>query len=159
MRLALMDTSARPDTPEQTALRQALIDLARRGEFKGVTPRLLPQLIHPDRLGDGSLTAAVLAMAERVGRDAFFRQQRLIMNRPDSRRDLGLIHCPTLVLCGRQDARTPLAASEEMAEKIPRAALVVVEDCGHLAPMERPHAVTAVMRHWLQADPVRHGGV
>lgn len=134
-----------------TAHRQSLIDLTKKGQFKGVTPRLLPLLIHPDRLDDRALTEAVLVMAERVGKDAFLRQQRAIMGRPDSRRDLGLIHCPALVLCGRQDERTPLAASQEMAEKIPNAALVVIEDCGHLSTMERPRAVTAVLRYWLSA--------
>jgi pimeloyl-ACP methyl ester carboxylesterase len=148
-RLALLDTSARADGYEQTARRQALIDLARRGEFKGVTRRLLPQLVHPDRLNDSQLTETVFAMAERLGRETFQRQQRVIMNRPDSRRDLGLIHCPTLVLCGRQDILTPLAVSEEMAEKIPRASLAVIEDCGHLAPLERPRAVNAALRDWL----------
>ena len=150
-RLALIDTSARSDSHEQTAQRQALINLARQGEFKGVTHRLLPQLVHPDRIGDGQLSETIFAMAERVGREAFLRQQRVVMNRPDSRRDLGLIHCETLVLCGRQDALTALAVSEEMAEKIPRAKLVVVEHCGHLAPLERPQAVSAAMRSWLQS--------
>lgn len=149
-RLALLDTSARADTREKTKLRQDLIDLAQTGEFKGVTPRLLPRLIHPARMGDAALVGSVLAMAERVGRDAFVRQERLLMLRPDSRHDLSLIHCPTLVLCGRQDGLTPLAESEEMAEKIPRAKLVVIEDCGHLSAMERPRAVSAVLRYWLQ---------
>ncbi len=148
-RLALLDTSAHADTPERSQRRRDLMALAERGAFKGVTPRLLPELIHPDRLGDRAFAAAVLAMAERVGREAFLRQQVAIMTRPDSRRDLGAIHCPTLVLCGRQDALTPLAVHEEMAEKIPRATLVVVEDCGHLAPLEQPHAVSAVIRYWL----------
>jgi pimeloyl-ACP methyl ester carboxylesterase len=151
VRLALLDTSARADSHEQKAQRQALIDLAGGGEFKGVTRRLLPQLIHPDRLNESPLTETIFAMAERVGREAFQRQQRVIMNRPDSRRDLGLVHCPTLVLCGRQDVRTPLAVSEEMAEKIPSASLVVIEDCGHLAPLERPPAVSATFREWLSA--------
>jgi len=151
-RLALLDTSAQPDSHEVTAHRQSLIDLTEKGQFKGVTPRLLPLLIHPDRLDDRALTEAVLGMAERVGKDAFLRQQRAIMGRPDSRRDLGLIHCPTLVLCGRQDERTPLAASQEMAEKIPNASLVVIEDCGHLSSMERPRAVTAVLRYWLSVN-------
>lgn len=150
IRLALLDTSARADTPEKTKLRQDLIDLARTGEFKGVTPRLLPRLIHPARLGDAALVGSVLAMAERVGRAAFLRQERLLMLRPDSRHDLSLIHCPTLVLCGRQDGLTPLADSLEMAEKIPRAKLVVIEECGHLSTMERPRAVSAVLRYWLQ---------
>lgn len=148
--LALLDTSARPDTHEKIRFRQELIDLARRGQFKGVTPRLLPKLISSERLGDTELTESILAMAERVGRDAFLRQQRLLMNRPDSRHDLALIHCPTVVVCGRQDELTPLADSVEMVEKIPRGKLVVIEDCGHLSTMEQPHAVTAVLRYWLQ---------
>jgi pimeloyl-ACP methyl ester carboxylesterase len=149
-RLALLDTSARPDTLEKVKFRQELIDLARMGQFKGVTPRLLPKLIHPERMADGELVDSILAMAERVGRDAFLRQQRLLMNRPDSRHDLALIHCPTVVVCGRQDGLTPLADSEEMAEKIRRAKLVVIEHCGHLSTMERPRAVSAVLRYWLQ---------
>jgi pimeloyl-ACP methyl ester carboxylesterase len=150
VRLALLDTSARADTQEKIKFRQELIDLARTGQFKGVTPRLLPKLIHPERMADRALVESILAMAERVGRDAFLRQQRLLMNRPDSRHDLALIHCPTVVICGRQDGLTPLADSEEMAEKIPRAKLVVIEDCGHLSTMERPRAVSAVLRYWLQ---------
>ena len=149
-RLALIDTTARPDDARTQEIREGLIRLAHRGRFRGVTPRLLPSLVHPDRLDDRDLRAAVLGMAERTGREAFVRQQQAIMRRPDSRHDLRLIHCPTVVMCGRQDARTPLAGSMEMAEKIPRSALVVVEDCGHLAPLERPRAVSAVLRYWLQ---------
>lgn len=149
-RLALLDTSPFPDTLERTDDRQALIDLVRQGAFKGVTRKLLPRLVHPDRLGERALVDDVTAMAERVGRDAFVRQQRAIMMRPDSRRDLGLVHCPTLVLCGRQDELTPLAESREMADKIRTAVLVVIEDCGHLSTLERPRAVSAVLRYWLQ---------
>ena len=149
-RLALLDTSARPDTPEQTERRGGLIELARMGQFKGVTPRLLPMLIHPDRLGDAELTGTVMAMAERTGKDAFLRQQSAILKRIDSRPHLAAIRCPALVLCGRQDTLTPLEAHQEMADAIPRASLVVVEDCGHLAPLEQPHAVSAALRYWLQ---------
>ena len=45
---------------------------------------------------------AVRAMTERIGRDAFLRQQAAIMGRPDSLPGLPGIACPTLVLCGRQ---------------------------------------------------------
>ena len=52
-------------------------------------------------------------------------------------------------MCGREDELTPLAAHEAMAEAIPGARLCVIEECGHLSSMERPHAVTALMRDWL----------
>jgi pimeloyl-ACP methyl ester carboxylesterase len=148
-RLALLDTSARADTLERTALRRGLIELARKGEFKGITPRLLPQWIHPDRLHDQALTREIMAMTQRVGRDAYLRQMQAIMGRPDGRADLPRIAVPTLVLCGREDQSTPLALHEEIAALIPGATLVVVERCGHLSTMERPDEVSAALRRWL----------
>jgi pimeloyl-ACP methyl ester carboxylesterase len=84
-----------------------------------------------------------------VGPEAFVRQQTANAARPDSRPDLARIACPTLVACGRQDALTPLALSEEMARGIPNSTLVVIEDCAHLPTLERPQAATALLRYWL----------
>ncbi len=148
-RLALIDTQARADTAEQVKTRKDLIHLATIGKFKGVTPRLLPNLIHHDRLDDPTVRDVVLDMAERVGQEAFVRQQTAIMGRQDGREDLRSIRIPTVVLCGRQDSLTPPELHEEMAERIPGARLVIVEEAGHLAPLEQPHAVTAVLRYWL----------
>src|SRR5260221_156958 len=149
IRLALLDTSAQTDTEEQRTRRHGLIELAGIGHFKGVTPRLLPLLIHQDHLADQKLVDTVIGMAERVGHDGFVRQQTAIMGRPDGRADLKRIACPTLVLCGRQDALTPVALHEEMAAAIRGARLVVIENCGHLSPLEQPEAVTAAIRDWL----------
>lgn len=148
IRLALLDTSARPDTPEQMRRRRGLISLSRSGRFRGVTPRLLPQLIHPARL-DGPLPREVMAMAERVGKDAFLRQQEAIMHRPDSRPDLPRIAVPTLVGVGAEDALTPPELAAEMAALIPGARLRHFADAGHLPTMETPDAVTAAMAAWL----------
>lgn len=148
-RLALLDTAATADDAEKRKNRLDLIKLAETGKFKGVTPRLLPLFLHPDRLTDAPLTGAVMAMTERVGKDAFLRQQRAILDRIDSRPHLAAIQVPTLVLCGRQDSLTPLARHEEMAAAIPGARLSVIEECGHLATMERPVAATAMLRDWL----------
>jgi len=149
VKLALLDTNAGADTDKQRRRRRGLMALADQGEFRGVTPRLLPMLIHPERTGEEALTGEVMAMAERVGRDAFLRQQKLIMDRPDSRPWLSSIRLPTLVLCGRQDAISTLEMHVEMAGAIPGARLAIVEECGHLASLERPHATTALMRDWL----------
>ncbi len=149
-RLALLDTSARADTPEQMARRRGLIELAQKGRFKGVTPRLLPVLVHPDRRNDRPLLERIVKMAGEVGREGFLRQQRAIMNRADSRADLFDVRCPTLVLCGRQDDVTPPEVAAEMASAIDGARYVLLEHCGHLSPMERPEAVTAALRDWLR---------
>jgi pimeloyl-ACP methyl ester carboxylesterase len=149
-RLALFDTSARPDTPEQTRRRRALLALSESGMFRGVTPRLLPQLLAPANLA-GPLGAEVMAMAERVGRPAFHRQQRAIMHRADSRPGLGAIAVPTLVAVGEEDALTPPHLAEEMAAGISGARLARIPGAGHLPSMETPAAVTELLRDWLRA--------
>lgn len=147
--LALINTSARADTPETHRRRQGLIGLAHHGKFKGVTPRLLPQLIHPDRLHDAPLCQLVMDMAERVGRDAFVSQQKAILGRVDGRADLPNITVPTLIIVGAEDAISPRDHAEEMAALIPTAELHVLPHCGHLSPLEQPDTVTALLRSWL----------
>ena len=152
IRLALLDTSARPDTPEHKKQRRELMALARTGDFKGVTPRLLPRWVHPSRVNDPALADTVTTMTQRVGREAFLRQQTAIMNRPDSRLTLPEIACPTLVLCGHEDQSTPVDRHREMAADIANARLAVVPECGHLSTLERPETVSREMRAWLTGD-------
>lgn len=149
--LALLDTSARPDTPEQTKTRLALIELVREGRFDEVWRTLLPRIIHPDRVEDPDLISVVEGMATSVGPEEFERQERAIIGRPDSRADLPGITCPTLVLCGRDDALTPPALHEELAGGIPGAGLRMIDRCGHLSTLERPEETTQAMREWLGA--------
>jgi len=151
-KLALLDTAARADTPEQTEKRRAFIELAERGKFMGVTETLMPLLVHPSRLAEKPLTDAIRQMAANVGKDGFIRQQRAIMSRADSRPLLAAIKCPTLVLCGRQDQLTPLDRHEEMAAGIKGAKLEVLEECGHMSTMERPERVNRALRQWLTLD-------
>lgn len=156
-RLCLMDSSARPDSPEQARRRRGLIGMAKSNRFRGVTPRLLPQLLHPDHLADPVLSAEVIAMAERVGQAAFLRQQHAILARPDSRKHLAEIAIPTIVAVGSHDQVTPKALAEEMATAIPHARLRVIEGAGHLPPMEQPEAVTLLLRDWLGMKRHRPG--
>lgn len=149
-RLALLDTSARPDTLDQARRRRGLMALTRSGQFRGVTPRLLPQLVHPEHRA-GPIGQEVMAMAERVGRDAFLRQQAAILGRPDSRPDLPGIRLPTLVAVGEADVLTPPDLAEEIAAGIPGAVLHRIAASGHLPPLEAPAAVTALLRRWLEA--------
>lgn len=151
LRLSLLDTSARADVPERTQVRRTLMDMVENGQFDEVIERQLPTAVHEARLQDEAVAGSYRAQARRVGAEAFLRQQRAIMGRVDSRKDLGAIRCPTLVLCGRQDQSTPLELHREMAAGIPGSALVIVEDSGHLPPLERPRATSAALRYWLQA--------
>ena len=146
--LALLDTSGRADTPELTERRKALIELANRGKFKGVTPRLLPQLLHKDHQFP-PLSTIVIDMAQRIGQPAFIRQEIAIMNRQDSRPFLKDIVVPTLVLVGADDQLTPVTVNEELADGIRGAEFQVIARCGHLSTLEKPDVVNRAMFDWL----------
>lgn len=146
--LALLDTSARPDTPQATENRWTLMQLAETN-FQAVIDTLLPKLVHPSRLNDAALVKVITAMAQSVGKEAFIRQQRAMLGRIDSRPFLPRIECPTLVLCGREDEITPVEVHEEMAAGIASSSLVIVEECGHLSTLGQPQRVTQALEKWL----------
>jgi pimeloyl-ACP methyl ester carboxylesterase len=148
-RLALIDTQATPDTPEITSRRRGFIQQTKLGRFHGVQPSLLPTIIHPGRLKDATVVQPILDMAQEVGAEGFEREQTAIMARPDSRPLLVEIDVPTVVIVGRQDQSTPLSRAQEMAADIANAWLVVIEECGHMSPLEKPAEVSAALRRWL----------
>jgi pimeloyl-ACP methyl ester carboxylesterase len=148
-KLALVNTQARPDTPEATARRRTLIARAKAGEYRGVLDELFPGFVHPSRREDGALRQLVHDMGDDIGTEAFVRQQTAIISRPDSRPTLAWIKCPTLVLTGDEDNTIPNALSKEMADGIPGAKLVILAQCGHLPQVEQPQATSDALVEWL----------
>ena len=153
-RLALINTQARPDTPEATARRRALMERARRGELRAVREESFPELVHPSRRDDADILKLVHAQDEDVGIEGYLRQQTAIIARVDSRPTLSAIRCPTLVLTGDADNTIPNAFSKEMADAIAGARLVILERCGHLPQAEQPEATVRALTEWLGTEVV-----
>ena len=151
VRLALLNTSARPDTAEATKLRNERVAEARAGRYMEMQAANFPQSVHPDRVNDPLLIETSRLTREDSGAEAFIRQQAAIIARIDSRPHLKDIRVPTLVLSGDKDMLISNEFSKEMAAMIPGATLVIVPDCGHLAPLERPEATSAALDDWLRS--------
>lgn len=147
--LALLDTTARPDTIEQIERRREQIALTRAGKFNDVVDALFRHWVRAERRQDARLRQVIRQMADETGTEAFVRQQTAIMDRPDSRPGLAVIDCPTLVLVGADDALTTAEHAMEIVECVPQARLTVVPDCGHLSTLEQPAAVTQALVEWL----------
>lgn len=150
-RLVLMDTSARPDSSEQTENRRRQIALARAGRFRDIPDAQFPLAVHEARAGDTDLLEIVRDMAMATGPDAFERQQTAIIGRVDSRPFLPAIACPTLVVVGAGDRLTPPPLAEEIAGGIPHAQLAVVAGAGHLSTLEAPEPTAALLFDFLSA--------
>jgi pimeloyl-ACP methyl ester carboxylesterase len=146
--LALLSTSARPETREATATRKKLIELG-EADFPAVIEKLVTRMAHPEHMNTPEVGGVFHSMATALGYEVFVRQQHAIIGRADSRPTLKKIKCPTLVLCGREDLVTPLDDHQELATGIAGAQLKVIEECGHLSPLEKPEQVTEALREWL----------
>lgn len=151
-KLALLDTSARPESPEARAGREKFIAMAQAGKLHDVVEALTPKFLHRNHASDEGLKKIVRDMAHDTGPDAFVRQQKAIMTRADSRPLLSEIGCPTLVLVGDGDELTPPELAREIAADILGSTLAVIPDCGHLSTIEKPDAVNAAMSKWLSED-------
>ena len=148
-RLALLSTSARPETPAATERRRPLVRLAESGRLDEVAELLFPLLVHESRHDDAELLDVVKSMAADVGAEAFVRQQHAIIGRPDARPLLPEIRCPTLVVHGDGDEVIPPECGEEAVAAIPGARLVLLPRCGHLSTLEAPDEVTRALVDWL----------
>lgn len=148
-RLALIGTSARPDTESASGRRRRLIERVEAGGFEQIVEDLLPSIVARERREDSALVERLGSMMRRVGPEAFCRQQRAIIERPDSRPDLPRIVVPTLVAAGDEDALMPGDVQQEMADGIPGARRATIEGCGHTTPLERPERVESLLRAWL----------
>jgi pimeloyl-ACP methyl ester carboxylesterase len=153
--MALLDTGyqarAAGEAGEREAAERAeLLELARRRGMRAMGEQWLRGMVHAARLEDGALVEAILAMIMRKTPEIFAAQIRALLARPEAGPLLAEIDCPVLLLCGRQDSWSPLARHEQMARMIRGSQLAVIEESGHMSPMERPREVSAALRAWLE---------
>lgn len=151
-RLALLNTQARTDPPDVTERRKSQLAASAAGNFEQVMAAYFALLVHPSRRDDAHLqTEFRLSTQEAGGAATFRRQQTAVMARIDQRPHLPAIKVPTLVLSSDEDRLISNAYSQEMADLIPKATLVIVPRAGHMAPIEQPEAVTAALDTWFAA--------
>ena len=150
-RLALMDTNPKAEHPAYAKQREPQIARVLSGELHEV----MRDEMKPNYLAPGPGREAVLdlcmEMAEALGPGVFVRQSRALQTRPDRQEALRHVRRPTLILCGEHDALCPIERHELMAGLVRGSVLEIVEDAGHLPTLERPEAVNAAMRDWLDA--------
>lgn len=153
-RLALLDTGyqARAEGEageEEARKRYRLLDIALSQGMRVMGREWVQGMVHPERLQDGALIEAILAMIERKTPGIFAAQIRALLHRPAAEGVLRAIGCPTLIVCGRQDSWSPVPRHEQMMRMIAGASLTVIENSGHMATMERPEEAAAALQNWL----------
>jgi pimeloyl-ACP methyl ester carboxylesterase len=151
--IALLGTTARPDTPELIALRTQACELFAAGRMDEVLRANVLFAFHPHGARRPGLVQAYLDMIGRAGAQQLIAQNRAVMARIDSRPHLSAMRCPVLVACGEADQLTPPEVSREMHALLPRSRLEIVPGAGHMLTMEQPERVTQLLLDWLHTLP------
>lgn len=142
--LCLLNTTARGDSSEKRIKRQSLIQRAKQGSFQEIVTEMADKLVF-----NPVIKKDVEKMFLSVGSEAFIHQEQAMIKRSPSQPVLSTITCPVLVIHARQDNVFSLEEHQELANQIKNAKLAIVEDSGHMSPMEMPQAITALLRYWL----------
>jgi pimeloyl-ACP methyl ester carboxylesterase len=153
-RIALLNTGYLPLATgtageEETGKRGELVALARSEGMRAMLAQWLPPMIDSRRINDTVLVNAIMEMMSRKTPEIFAAQVQALLARADASAVLEQIHCPALLLTGREDGWSGPAQHAAMSAKITGSQLVIVPDCGHMSMLERPEAVSAALRAWL----------
>ena len=152
--MALLDTSPFADSPDRQSLRLEQIEQVLAGGLRELAvDSLKPLYLADSNRDDEVLLNVILDMAMDLGPDTFRRQSLALRNRRDSVETLAFIDCPATVICGSEDTLCPLSYHEYMANRIPNAELIVIDDCGHLSSMEQADIVSNELLRLFARDP------
>ena len=80
-----------------------------------------------------------------------YRKAVRLLTTFDRRKALGEIKVPTLLVAGSEDKTAPPSVMEKMWQKIPGSEYVLIPDCGHLGPMDRPDEFNAALLAFLRS--------
>lgn len=152
-RIALLDSGIDPIAKGAAGVnerekRDALLQIARQQGMRKMGAQWARGMVHEDVL-DTPLFEEILDMIGRATPEVFAAQIRALLNRPDAGAVLAGLRCPTLLVCGRQDAWSPLARHERMHALCPGSQLTVIEHSGHMSTMEQPAAVSRALVEWM----------
>ncbi len=143
-KLCLLNTTARSDSQEKKNRRQEMVQKAQRGEFPKVVEEIVDALVFNPLVKD-----AVRKMFLGMGSDVFIHQELSMLQREECQSILPTIACPTLVIHAGCDKNFFLEEHKELVNQIRDAKLAIVDDSGHMSPMEMPQAITTLLRYWL----------
>jgi len=151
-KLALLNTGLHSARPNEQEKREALIALAEKEGMAALARTWAPPMVDPARQNDEAFMQSIYEMVEDYSVDSFRRQITALLNRPDATASLRKAPKGTLLLSGHQDRWSPPSQHEEISRILSdHPGVVLIDNSGHMAPMEQPSAVTAALRRWLLA--------
>jgi pimeloyl-ACP methyl ester carboxylesterase len=147
--LALLNTGVHAVRDGEPQSRGRLLRVAYEHGMPALAAEWLPPMLGSDAARAAELMPRLRAMIQRFTAEAYAGQVSAMLNRPDVLSVLPSIAVPTLLLSGSDDTWSPVSQQQSIRRRIPHATLFEIHGAGHMAPVERPDAVTIALREWL----------
>lgn len=148
--LLLLDTHAGAESNYKKLKYRAMSAGARAFGVRPFFPAILPLLFGRTTLAENrALVDDWKARFEAIHVPSLTTAVAALTRRRSIVHELGSVRCPSLVIVGEEDASLPLPNSEEIADALANASLVVIPEAGHLSALEKPDEVTKVMLEFL----------
>lgn len=148
--LILCDTKPAPDAPEAAQNRRNMAEKVLKEGSQVAVDAMLPKLFGSEtQTSQPQVIDETRRVMQSTAPEAIAAAQRAMAARPDSTPLLASPSVPTLVIVGAEDALATPAEMEAMARAIPGARFEKIPQAGHMAPLEQPAAVNAVIRSYL----------
>ncbi len=148
--LVLCDTRAVNDAPEAAAGRLALAQRVTKEGAHGVADSMIPKLFAPITLQkQPDLVEKIKQVIDHTDPRGIAAAARGMAQRADFTAELPRIRCPALLIVGESDAVTPVAEMQAISQAVPNAEFKIIPQAGHMAPLEQPADVNAVIERFL----------
>jgi len=149
--LILADTKMTADTDEGRAGRDTMRAMVIADGPKAVATAMMPKLLGATSHRDQpDLEDALRRLIEVNRTESIAGAIGALKSRPDRTAAMAAVRVPALVICGEEDALTPLADSQAMAATIPGAKLVIIPKSGHMSNLEQAPAFNAALQDFLR---------
>lgn len=150
--LILADTKAGADTLEGQEKRVAMQALVLTDGPGAIADAMMPGMVGKTTRASRPQALAYLdEMLRRQDVGAIHDALDALRTRPDSTPTLATISVPTLILCGDEDALTPVKESEAMHAAIADSQLAIIPSAGHASCVEQPAPFNALLAGFLTA--------
>lgn len=145
-KLALVSTTARPETSESAQRRAEVLAAVSNKGIRAVWSQLLDKLLYEPGRVDIAFKMRIVEAAEKLGEHVLRSQTTAIIERRDARPDLETMGCETLIVAGQHDVIVPMEQSIEMNRSMIHSRLHVIRQAGHCSPWEQPEQINNLLR-------------
>ena len=152
-RLIISNTESRSDSEDEKKKRDIFIqDILEKGSqnfLQSVAPLLTSQVTQAEQ---PHITTSLLEKMQTNSDDSLIFGLRMMRNRPDYREFSQKFTRPTLVIGGSDDQLCSFSDIQDTVKNFAKGSLRIIDNTGHLTPMESPIEFNQAVHEFLQSD-------